>query len=135
MYAPNVESSANVQQPDLPPKKRIIGKPFQKGQSGNPLGKPKGTLDFPSSVKSAFRRAQASAEDIITKAIEMALAGDVVCMKIILDRIMPVPKEASIETINKIFFVQPDDRQTVLRISERFKEMECSKDITPSSPI
>ena len=44
----NVENSAKIQQEK---KKRIIGRPFVKGQSGNPAGKPKGTISITQEIK------------------------------------------------------------------------------------
>jgi len=63
------------------------GRPFQKGQSGNPKGKPKGRRNKATMIAEALLDGQA--ERLIHKAIEMALEGDTVALKICLERILP----------------------------------------------
>ncbi len=67
------------------------GRLWPKGVSGNPCGKPKGTLNH------ATRAAQALLDgefDAITrKAISMALAGDTTAVRLCLERICPPRKD------------------------------------------
>jgi len=68
---------------------------FQPGQSGNPAGKPKGARNR------ATRAAQAlidgKAEEVVEKALELALAGDGPVLRAILDRLCPPRKDAPVK--------------------------------------
>lgn len=62
---------------------------FKKGQSGNPGGRPKGIKDR----RTVFREhLESHSKDLIKKAVELALAGDVRAMKLCLERIAPAVK-------------------------------------------
>ena len=66
------------------------GKPFQRGQSGNPSGKPSGARHRSTVMAEKFMRDET---DVIVRAvIEKAKSGDMMAAKIILDRISPVRK-------------------------------------------
>ncbi len=60
------------------------GRPFQKGQSGNPAGKPRGCRSKAALLAEALFDGEA--EKIVRKAIELALGGDVTALRIVLDR-------------------------------------------------
>lgn len=62
----NAENTAEIQQ------KRVIGRPFKKGQSGNPNGKPKGAKSFSTLFDIAIRKI-AQEEKISPNDAEMAL--------------------------------------------------------------
>jgi hypothetical protein len=64
---------------------------FQKGQSGNPAGRPKGAFRATSVL--AQQLLTADAEDIIRKTIEQAKEGQSAAMRICWDRIAPLPIE------------------------------------------
>jgi hypothetical protein len=59
---------------------------FQPGQSGNPAGKRKGTRHRATML--AERLLDGDADGLVRKAIELALAGDVVALRICLDRLV-----------------------------------------------
>ncbi len=63
---------------------------FQKGQSGNPAGKPKGAKDRRTEMRSLL---QPHAEKLIQTAVNLALAGDVQALRICVDRIIPPVRE------------------------------------------
>src|SRR5215208_2087882 len=67
---------------------------FKPGQSGNPAGKAKGTRHR--ATRAAEVLLDGEVEALTRKAVEMALAGDTVAMRLCLDRILPVRKDRHI---------------------------------------
>src|ERR1700687_3174573 len=68
------------------PKQRGRGRPFQKGQSGNPAGRPRGSRNRKTLAARELLEGEAGA--LTRKAIEMALSGDAGAMRACLDRII-----------------------------------------------
>jgi hypothetical protein len=64
---------------------------FQKGQSGNPRGRPMGSRNNATLACESLLEGQAEA--LTQKAVDMALAGDTVALKICIDRIFPPRKD------------------------------------------
>jgi hypothetical protein len=64
---------------------------FQKGQSGNPRGRPAGSRNNATLACEALLEGQAEA--LTQKAVEMALSGDTVALKLCLERIYPARKD------------------------------------------
>lgn len=63
------------------------GKPFQKGQSGNPAGKPAGVRNRSTLfVESLF---DGEAEALVRKTIELAKGGDMQALRLCIERIAP----------------------------------------------
>jgi Family of unknown function (DUF5681) len=67
------------------------GRPFQKGQSGNPDGRPKGSRNATTLALENLLDGQATA--LTQKAIDLALAGDMAALRLCLDRILPPRKD------------------------------------------
>ena len=67
------------------------GRPFQKGQSGNPAGKLKGTRNATTLALETLLDGQADA--LTAKAIELALAGDMQALRLCMDRILPARRD------------------------------------------
>jgi len=63
------------------------GKPFPKGQSGNPSGRPVGARNKTSLAVEALLDGEA--EGLTRKAIELAKAGDMQALRLCLERILP----------------------------------------------
>jgi hypothetical protein len=77
------------------------GRPFAKGQSGNPAGKPKGTRNRV--TLACDELLEGEAEAITRKAIEMAKTGDGPALRLCLERIAPPRKDRPVNfTLPKI---------------------------------
>jgi len=62
---------------------------FEKGQSGNPSGRPPGIRDRRTAMRALL---EPHAPDLITKAVEMAKNGDAAALRICIDRLIPPAK-------------------------------------------
>jgi hypothetical protein len=67
------------------------GKPFRKGKSGNPDGRPKGSRNVTTVALETLLDGQAQA--LTQKAIDLALTGDMAALRLCLDRILPPRKD------------------------------------------
>jgi hypothetical protein len=67
---------------------------FRKGQSGNPAGKPKGARHR--ATRAAESLLDGEAEALTRKAIERALEGDGVALRLCLERILPARKDRTL---------------------------------------
>lgn len=68
--------------------KSAPGRPFQKGKSGNPSGRPKGT-SFASVIAAKLeeiRDGRTTREAVVAAAIDKALAGDMAAIQWVVDR-------------------------------------------------
>ncbi len=71
--------------------KKQRGEPFKPGQSGNPAGKPQGTRNKTTMAAQAFLDGEAEA--LTRKAVELALEGNPVALKLCLERLLPPRRE------------------------------------------
>jgi hypothetical protein len=69
----------------------LSGRPFQKGKSGNPNGRPKGARGKTTLAIETLLEGEANA--LTRKAIEMAKGGDTVALRLCLERILPPRKD------------------------------------------
>ena len=67
------------------------GRPFEKGLSGNPNGRPKGSRNATTLALEALLDGQANA--LTQKAIDLALGGDMAALRLCVDRILPARKD------------------------------------------
>lgn len=74
--------------------KKQRGKPFPKGQSGNPKGRPKGARN--KTTLAAQILLDGEAEALTRKVIDIALEGDLVAIKLCMERILPPVKDRPI---------------------------------------
>jgi len=80
---------------------RQRGRPFQKGQSGNPKGRPEGGRNQATIFAQALFDGQA--ETLTRKVIEQALEGDSTCLRLCLERLIPPRKDVPVSiTLPKI---------------------------------
>lgn len=99
---------------------------FIKGKSGNPLGRPRGVRNRATVL--AEKLFEDDIEEICKQAIDQAKKGNVHAIKLILDRILPIKKEAS------IFIDLPNvnNAQDILKAVNRVAEAVCEGKVTPS---
>lgn len=81
----------------IPIKKKRGNPNLVKGVSGNPAGKPKGIKNKATLIKQAIEaelteQLAYDANAILQKTIELAKGGDTTCIKILMDRLLPVMK-------------------------------------------
>ena len=67
------------------------GRPFRRGESGNPAGRPIGARHKATILAEALLDGEA--EGLTRKVLEMALAGDMVALRLCLERILPPRRE------------------------------------------
>jgi hypothetical protein len=70
------------------------GRPFKRGQSGNPNGRPKGARNRATLASESLLDGEADA--LTRKAIELALAGDTMALRLCLERVLPPRKDRPI---------------------------------------
>ena len=70
------------------------GKPFVKGQSGNPNGRPEGSRNKATILAQALLNGQA--EELIQQCIEKALDGDGMAMRLCIERLVPPRKDSPV---------------------------------------
>ena len=125
------------------------GRPFQKGQSANPKGKPKGTRKGTTVI--AQNLLDGEGEALVRKVVELALEGDLPCLRICLERLVPPEKNAPIEIglpqicavvdIPKILAalsakldaggISPSEARTVIDLAEAFRKALEVADLGP----
>lgn len=86
---------------------------FQKGQSGNPAGRPKGSLNQASIIVRELIADEA--ESITRKLIELAKNGELAAIKLIIERLVPPVKE--------LHLFQEQQAEKTSPASSRLKEM------------
>ena len=79
----------------LKPPGRVRGRPFEKGQSGNPGGRRRGSRNKTTLAAAALLAGEAEA--LTRKAVEMALAGDPTAMRLCMERVLPPCRERTIK--------------------------------------
>ena len=72
---------------------------FQKGTSGNPAGRPKGSVNKYTELSRELLSENGVL--IVSKVIEKAMDGDVACLKMCMDRIIPAHKAVEIKHENQ----------------------------------
>jgi hypothetical protein len=67
------------------------GRPFKRGQSGNPAGRPKGARNTTTLAVEALLDGEAQV--LTRKAIELAKGGDIAALRLCMDRILPTRRD------------------------------------------
>ena len=94
---------------------------FKKGQSGNPAGRPKGSVNKYTELSRALLSERGP--EIVNVVIEKALKGDVHCLKMCMDRIVPPQKAVEIKHTK-------DDGGLVINVGTTDQIEEMSKNKT-----
>lgn len=94
---------------------------FKKGQSGNPKGRPKGSVNKYTELSRALLSERGP--EIVNVVIEKALKGDVHCLKMCMDRIVPPQKAVEIKHTK-------DDGGLVINVGTTDQIEEMSKNKT-----
>jgi hypothetical protein len=71
------------------------GRPFQRGQSGNPAGRPRGSRNAATVAAEALLHGETEA--LTRKAIELAKSGDHFALRLCLERILPPTRERTVQ--------------------------------------
>jgi len=71
------------------------GRPFPKGQFGNPSGRPRGSSNWATRAAELLLDGEATA--LTRKAVELALAGDQAALRLCLDRTVAPRRERAVE--------------------------------------
>jgi Family of unknown function (DUF5681) len=95
------------------------GRPFVKGQSGNPAGKPKGARNR--STIAAELLLEGEARALTRKAIELGLAGDTTALRLCLERLVPPRKD---RCYRKREVERPPVRKSVTEVPDGLKRRD-----------
>jgi len=76
-------------------KRKSLPQLFKKGVGGNPAGRPKGSVNKYTQL--ARELLSSRGEEIVEVVIQKALKGDVHCLKMCMDRIVPAQKAVEIK--------------------------------------
>lgn len=101
------------------------GRPFPKGQSGNPAGKPKGTRH--AATLAAEMLLDGESEALTRKLIALAHAGDRVALRLCLDRIVPPRRERPLVFDLPPLETMADALAAMQRIAEGVAQGELSE--------
>ncbi len=74
---------------------RVSGRPFEKGRSGNPAGRRRGSRNKATLAAAALLAGESEA--LTRKAVEMALAGDPTAMRLCMERVLPPCRERTVK--------------------------------------
>lgn len=105
------------------------GRPFPKGQSGNPAGRRQGSRNKATLALEALLDGQA--ETITQKAIDLALQGDTTALRLCLERICPPRKSRPVN-------ISLPETKTISGVAEAQAEVVqavASGDLTPEEGI
>ncbi len=68
---------------------------FRRGVSGNPAGRPRNARNKVTAA--ALELLDGASEEVVSRVVEMAKAGDRVCLRLVLDRVVPAKRDRVVE--------------------------------------
>ena len=74
---------------------RVRGRPFEKGRSGNPAGRQSGSRNKATLAAAALLAGESEA--LTRKAVDMALDGDPIAMRLCMERVLPPCRERTVK--------------------------------------
>lgn len=102
------------------------GKPFEKGQTGNPAGRPKGSRNRATAALEAIL--DGDAETILRRVMEAAQEGDPTAMRLCVDRLIPPKRDRHIN-----FSLPPiETTADVVKATGAMLKAVADGEITPS---
>jgi hypothetical protein len=99
---------------------------YQPGQSGNPNGKPKGTLSRRSQLAKLL---EPHAEELVNKAVELAKEGDTNALRLCVERLLPKPKDQPVSLVLPKCNLKRNE--ALLEIGASLIQAVAQGDITP----
>jgi len=105
------------------------GRPFERGKSGNPAGRPKGARNYATVLAEGLLDGEAEA--ITRKVIDKALGGDSTALRLCLERLLPPRRErpvafqlpAKIETLADVIAASSVEIMNMISSHTRLVEM------------
>lgn len=95
---------------------------FVKGKSGNPRGRPKGSGN--QLGRELREKLSVRADELLDKAINVALAGDVPTLKFLLERLMPAIDTDYDTSRIEVLFVPPPEKPKEVESTPKPKARE-----------
>lgn len=95
MADPHREALVNVDETPITQRPKVRGRPFVRGQSGNPGGRPRGARNRTTLACEQLLDGEAVA--VTRKAIAAAKRGDPVALRLVVERILPRGRGRSVE--------------------------------------
>ena len=77
------------------PPDQVRGTPFQKRRSGNPVGRRPGSRN--KATIAAAKLLAGESEGLTRRAVELALAGDPMALRLCVERVLPVSRERAVK--------------------------------------
>jgi hypothetical protein len=105
--------------------KKVIGRPFAKGQAANPAGRPKGIPDRRTKYRELI---EPHIPSLIEKCVALALRGDMQALRICLDKVIPSARDSE-----EAIAVPACDSSRPSDQARAVVEAAMSAKITPSS--
>jgi hypothetical protein len=106
---------------------------FRKGRSGNPGGRPRGSVNR--ATRAALQLLDGEAEGLTRKAIELGLAGDPVALRLCLDRIVGVRRGRPVELSGALALPQTPDARDLALVMTAVAAAATQGAITPDEAV